>query len=125
MLEDFLWWVDGKKWPARVCVFVSPSVEAFLPLEPEEMARSGRANNIHSLRRNDGKTMVTVSDRSVARGTCDLANPCKQVVAQVVRQTNGRIQLKLGGPMATIRGQNLLGDMMMLPSWQVPQARAK
>ena len=37
----------------------------------------------------------------VARVTCDRANPCKKVVAKGARQTNGRIQLKLGGLIAT------------------------
>ena len=65
-------WLE-KSWPAGVCVCVCmygcPSVQAFSPLETERLVRSGRAN-IHSMRRNGGKTLKTVLDRSVARGTC-------------------------------------------------------
>ena len=49
-----------------VCVSV---VQAFSPLEPEQLVRSGRAN-IHSMHWNSGKAKVYVVDRSVAHGTC-------------------------------------------------------
>ena len=55
--------------PVFVCMSACPSVRAFSPLEPERLVGSGRAN-IHSMRRDGGKTMATVSDRSVERGTC-------------------------------------------------------
>ena len=106
-----------------VCLSVCPSVQAFSSLEPEQLVGSGRSN-IHSIRRNGGKTMVTVLDRwlHVPRATCDRANPCQKVVSQGVGK---RIRLKLGGPMAIIGWQNLFGDTMMLPSLHVPDARAK
>ena len=56
-------------WPTGVCMYVCPSVQVFSPLEPERLVGSGRAN-MHSMRRNGGKTMVTVSHRSVGRDTC-------------------------------------------------------
>ena len=46
--------------------------------------------------------MVSVSDQSVARATCDRASPFKKVVARGAGQTKGRIQLKLGGLIATL-----------------------
>ena len=68
---------------------------------------------------NDGRMMVPIAERLVARG-----NPCKKVVVKAAGQNNGRIRLKLCGPMATIRGQNQSGVAMVLSSWHVPQARA-
>ena len=39
-----------------------------------------------------------------ASDTCDIANPCKKYLAQAADQTNGRIQSKLGVPIATTAG---------------------
>ena len=55
--------------PVFVCRSVCPSVLAFSPPEPERLVGSG-LTNIHSMRRNSGKTMVMVLDRSVAHGMC-------------------------------------------------------
>ena len=113
LLEDFLWWVAGKKLSGRclcVCMYVFPSVQALSPREPERLVGSGRANT-RSMRRSGGKTMVPVSDQSVARATChiDRANHCKKVLAKGAGQTDGRIRLKLSGLLATIGGLTLLG----------------
>ena len=51
--------------PVFVCMSVCTSIFAS---GARTAGRSGRAN-IHSMRRNGKKTMVTVSDRSAARGT--------------------------------------------------------
>ena len=50
------------------CMSICPSIS---PLEPERLVWSGRAN-IQSMRQNGGKTMLTVSDRLVARGKCQV-----------------------------------------------------
>ena len=43
----------------------------FSPLEPERLDRSGRAR-VRSMRRDGGKTMAPIADRSVAHGTYHL-----------------------------------------------------
>ena len=50
---------------------VCPFVKAFSTMEPKRQVRSGWAN-IHSMHRSGGKTMVTISKQSVARGTCQV-----------------------------------------------------
>ena len=55
--------------PVFVCMYVCPSVQAFSPLEPEQLIGSGRVN-ICSMHRNGGRTMVSVLDQSVAGTTC-------------------------------------------------------
>ena len=62
---------------ADVCPYVCPSVQAFSPLEIEQLIRSGRAS-IRSMRRSGGKTMVPVADQSVACGRCHVQS-CKRV----------------------------------------------
>ena len=89
-------------------MYVCPSAQALLPLTPERLVGSGRAD-IRSMRQNGGKTTVPVPDQSVARAMCDRANPCKKAVAKDAGQANGRIRLRLGGLIATIIGLNLLG----------------
>ena len=54
---------------AGVCRYVCMSVQALSPLEPKRLFGSGRTN-IHSICRNSGMTMATVSDRFVTQGTC-------------------------------------------------------
>ena len=58
-----------KRSRASVSLYVCTSVQALSPLEPKRLVGSGRANN-HSMHRSGGEVMVTVLDRSVARGTC-------------------------------------------------------
>ena len=58
-----------------VCLYVCLSVQAFSPLEPDQLVGSGRAN-IHLMHRNGGNTMVTDSNRSVSRSTCHVRS-CK------------------------------------------------
>ena len=96
--------------PVFVCLYVCPSVQAFLALEPERLDRSGRGN-IRSMRRNGGKTMKQVTDRSVAS---DMARAITQTLtektlARAAGQTNRQIRLKLGVPIATMGGLNPLG----------------
>ena len=99
MLEDFLWWVAGKSWPGDVCVYVC-------------LCKHFRPNGWFDW---DGQILVrragTVEKRwcylrtdrlHVARATCDRANPCKKSMVKGAGQTNGRIRLKLGGPIATM-----------------------
>ena len=106
MLGDFLWWVAEKKLAGR-CLRVSPFVQAFWPLEPEQLVRSGRAN-IHLMRGSGGKPMVPIANRPVALGTCHVQSckSCKNHERHATGQTNGRIRLKLGGPITT------MGDMI-------------
>ena len=94
-----------KSWPGDVCLYV----QALLPLEPERLVGSRRAD-IHSMRRNGGKTMVLLLDQSFARGTCYVRSrkALQKVVAKGGRQTNGRIWLILRGLIATISGLNPL-----------------
>ena len=99
-----------KSCPAGVCLYACMSVQAFSPLEPKRLVGSGRANT-HSMCRNGGKTMLTVSDRSVAGGTCHVRwfKPLQKIVAKGAGQTNGQIRPKFGGPIATMSGINLFG----------------
>ena len=97
-------------------MYVCPSVQAFLSLEPERLVKPGRAN-IYSMRQNGGKTMVTVSNRLVARGTCHVRsrNPCKKVVVRGAGQTNGRIRPKLCMSIATLGEQLPMGNRRWRP----------
>ena len=102
MLEDFLWWVAGKK---RRSVDACVYFKAFSPLEPERLVRSGRMN-VGSVRRNGGKTMVPAADRSVARGTCH--GQSRKPLQKIVRpagQTSGRIRFNPCEPIVTMGGQ--------------------
>ena len=86
------------------------SVHALSPLESERLVGSGRAN-IHSMRRNSGKTKVSLIDRSVARGMCHVRSrkPFEKDVARDAGQTNGLTRLKPGGMIATMGGLNPYG----------------
>ena len=66
MLEDFLWWGAVRKKMTGRCLCVCMSAQAFSSLEPERLGRSG-LGNVHSMRRNGGKTLELFSDRSLAR----------------------------------------------------------
>ena len=73
------------------------------------------------MRRGSGKTMVPVADRShkavvhEADANCNLAKSCKNHLRTAAGQTNGRIRLKLGEPIATMRGLVLLGVATVMP----------
>ena len=70
--------------------------------------------------------MVPIAERFLARGTCHvlMRQRLQKYFDEAVGQTSGRIRLKLCVPMAT-KGQNPFGDTMVLPSWHLPQTRAK
>ena len=55
--------------------------------------------------------MEAFFDRPVERGKCHVRTrrPLQNIVARSAGQTNERIRLKLGGPIATMVGLNLLG----------------
>ena len=97
-------------------VSVCMSLQALSPLESERLVGSGRANN-HSMRRNGGKTLVTVSDRPVARGTCHVRSrkPLQKDVAQGAGQTNGKIRLKPPISIAKLSGQLSSGNQRWRP----------
>ena len=82
-------------------------VQAFSPLEPERLVRSRRVN-VGSMRRNGGKTMVPVADRSVARGTRHVRSRKSLPIFFFVRpahQTSGRIRFNHRRPVVTMGGQ--------------------
>ena len=85
-----------------VCMYFR---QAFSTLEPKRLVGSGRANS-HSMRRSGGKTMATVSNRSVAHGTCHVRSrkPLQKNCTPGSGQTNKRTRLKLGGLIATVDG---------------------
>ena len=84
------------------------SVQAISTLEPERLVRSGGARH-HSTRLSGGKTLVPVDWLHVPRATCDRPNPCKKSVDRAAGPTNGRIRLKLSGPIANTGGPVRLG----------------
>ena len=69
--------------------------------------------------------MVLIVERLVATIVSDsMCQLLQKIVAKAARQTNGRIQLKLCGPMATLGTQNPFGESMVAPPRHMPQARA-
>ena len=68
--------------------------------------------NIRSMRWRGGQTTVSDSDRSAARGTCQVRSrkPLqKKYVAKGADQNIGWNTLKLGGAIATLSGLSLFG----------------
>ena len=106
LLGDFPWWVAGKKVVGSmfVCMSVCPSIFA----SGAQTAGPIETGEYRFMRRSDGKTMVLVADRSVARGRCHVQSG-KDQSERTAGQTIGRIRLKLGGPNATIGGHVSLG----------------
>ena len=84
-----------------VCVYVCPSTF---------VSGAGTAGSIGT-----GEYSFDAPERQKDDGNgfrpigCTWHVPCKKVVAKGAIQTNGRIQMKLGGPIATMGGLNPFG----------------
>ena len=95
--------LEKSSW-AGVCLYVCMSVcPSIFDSGAQAAGRIGKGEysfDAPEQWKHDGNAFRTAR-LHVARVTCDRANPCKKVVAKGARQTNGRIQLKLGGLIAT------------------------
>ena len=80
-----------------VSIYVCEPVQAFSPLEPERLVRSGREIFVRraetTLRR---WCQLQTNQLQVARDTWKRANPSKKALAKGAGQANGRNWLKLG-----------------------------
>ena len=98
---------------AKTAVLGTAVIELFKIVEYKgsnalALIRSGRAN-IHSTRRSAERRWYHLrSDWYVVCVACNLANPYS-ITFRAAGQTNGRIRLKFGGPIAMMGGLNPLG----------------
>ena len=122
MLEDFLWWVAGKKlaqWCLSVRLSVCLSVSPFKHFGTWSMngwADRDRRGTIRRARAAERQWCQLQSDWChVVRATCQCAIPCKKVVAQGAGQAKERIPHKLCMSIAKMGGHVPLSNQRWRP----------